>query len=290
SDPDSPAPKPTKTARKPKPTVPKAHPRPSVSKPVSSTQPEPTSAPAKPQGKKRKLTIEISDKPSTAVKSKHGFVSKKRKPIITLRALEESMKCMYDVPRGPHPPVVIREPKSRKYQPLPEVSRNGKAKARPDPGDQDEGQAGSNPDEQAEGEGQAGSNPDEQAEDREHMDLDVADVSPQPPPEQIDEGFTATAYPKETDSYKSHEDHMQLYKALEKTMNCDHSEELAKDLAEARKKNKKSHESPKTPHGSPPHQPPPPPPPAGASGALGSLGASRSSQMSPPQPPPPSTN
>nr|GFD56338.1 hypothetical protein [Tanacetum cinerariifolium] len=72
-------------------TVPKAHPRPSVSKPVSSTQPEPTSAPAKPQGKKRKLTIEISDKPSTAVKSKHGFVSKKRKPIITLRSVDESV-------------------------------------------------------------------------------------------------------------------------------------------------------------------------------------------------------
>nr|GEW83645.1 UBN2 domain-containing protein [Tanacetum cinerariifolium] len=32
--------------------------------------------------------------------------------------------------------------------------------------------------------------------DREHMDLDVVDVSTQPPPEQMDEGFTATAYPK----------------------------------------------------------------------------------------------
>nr|GEY97243.1 hypothetical protein [Tanacetum cinerariifolium] len=65
----------------------------------------------------------------------------------------------------------------------------------------------------------------------------------------------------ETDSYKSHEDHMQLYEALEKSMNRDHSEELTKYLAEARKKKKKSRESPKTPPGSPPHQPPPPPPP-----------------------------
>nr|GFD21200.1 hypothetical protein [Tanacetum cinerariifolium] len=48
SDPDSPTPKPTKTAKKPKLMAPKAHPRPLVSKPVSSTQPEPTSAPAKP--------------------------------------------------------------------------------------------------------------------------------------------------------------------------------------------------------------------------------------------------
>nr|GEX78627.1 E-beta-farnesene synthase [Tanacetum cinerariifolium] len=74
---DSPTPKPTKTTRKPKPMAPKAHLRPSVSKPVSSTQTEPTSTPAKPQGKKRKLTIKISDKPSKAIKSRHGFVSKK---------------------------------------------------------------------------------------------------------------------------------------------------------------------------------------------------------------------
>nr|GEV42323.1 integrase, catalytic region, zinc finger, CCHC-type, peptidase aspartic, catalytic [Tanacetum cinerariifolium] len=54
----------------------------------------------------------------------------------------------------------------------------------------------------------------------------------------------------ETKSYKSHEDHMQLYEALEKSMNHDHSKVLAKDLVEARKKKKKSHESPKTPPGS----------------------------------------
>nr|GEZ55430.1 monodehydroascorbate reductase [Tanacetum cinerariifolium] len=562
NDPDSPAPKPTKPSRKPKSTVPKAPPRPSVSKPVSSTQTEPKSTPAKTQGKKRKLTTEISDKPSKAIKSRHGFVSKKRKPISTpksvdesvakdvpakeprvdneevdvQRALVESIKSMYDVPGGPLPPVVIREPESENYQPLPEVLRKGKAKvteeqvahdllnlqkpkrksptnqyifqrhtstptgsfehdessslyaklglidseeetkedmpgadaggqcegqAGPDPGAQDEGQAGSNPSEQAESEGHAGPDPGNAEEsqpmpslvvhagsDREHMDLDVADVSPLPPPEQMDEGFTAMAYlkvqenlkltvkeqvlleepasssgtlsslqhltkdlsfgdlffsdkpsradhdkataktkvesivsvmiqqdmssippmtsliidltsrPKSpkvqqqlkatatetttttttslpppyqqqqsiaeammmkcisklehimanlsqenkkleqrdlseadmkeilyqrmwgTDSYKSHEDHMQLYEALEKLMNCDHSKELAKDLAEARKKKKKSRKSPKTPPGSLPHQPPPPSPPAGPSGASGSLGASGSSQAS----------
>nr|GEY45680.1 histone deacetylase 14 [Tanacetum cinerariifolium] len=40
----------------------------------------------------------------------------------------------------------------------------------------------------------------------------------------------------EFNSYKSHDDHMQLFEALEKSMNRDHSEELAQDLAEARKK------------------------------------------------------
>nr|GFA50916.1 retrovirus-related Pol polyprotein from transposon TNT 1-94 [Tanacetum cinerariifolium] len=94
----------------------------------------------------------------------------------------------------------------------------------------------------------------------------------------------------ESDSYKSHEDHMQLFEALEKSMNHDHSEELAQDLAEARKKKKKSRESPKTPLGSPSHQPPPPPPPTGPSGASGAPRAYGSAQMPPSPPPPSSTN
>nr|GEX86640.1 hypothetical protein [Tanacetum cinerariifolium] len=469
SDPDSPASKPTKTAKKSKPTVPKADPRPPVSKPASSKQPEPKPALAKTQGK----------------------------------ALEERLKSMYDVPRGPLPPVAIREPESRKYQSLSEVSRKGKEKvikehvacdlltlqtpkkkshadryifqrrtstptgssghdessslyaelglmdseeesdedvpgtdagvqgkgqARPNPDAQDKGQAGPNPDEQAKG--QAGPNPGDveasqplpspvvhAGSDLEHMDLDVADVSTQPHPKQMDEGFTTietkaesmvsvtiqqdtssiplmktmiidlTSRPEspkvhqllkanakknnnnnnssttistitkhhrfhrldshgarlytlenlniphqvskavdkvvtdmvdwamqaplqnrfrdlpeanmkeilhqrmwETDSYKTHEDHMQLYEALEKSMNRDHFVELVKDLTEARKKKKKRRDSPKTAPGSPPHQPPPPPPPAGPSGASGSPGASGSSQVPPPLPPPLSTN
>nr|GEV07226.1 histone deacetylase 14 [Tanacetum cinerariifolium] len=94
----------------------------------------------------------------------------------------------------------------------------------------------------------------------------------------------------ESDSYKSHEDHMQLFEALEKSMNRDHSEELAQDLAKACKKKKKSRESPKTPPGSPSHQPPPPPPPAGPSGASGAPRASGSAQMPTSPPPPSSTN
>nr|GEY92721.1 histone deacetylase 14 [Tanacetum cinerariifolium] len=440
SDPDSPAPKSTKPARKPKSTAPKAPPRPSISTPVTSAQPAPTSAPAKPQEKKRKQTTETSDKPPKAKKSIYGFIGKKR---------------------------TLKEHESGKYQPLPEPKRKSPADQHifqrrtstptessrhdepsyaelrqseseesekvvlgADEGGQGEGQAGPDPGSQAEGqtrsdfgahdEGQAGSNPDEISEgqagpdpcnagadvqsipspvihprsDRKHMDLDVADVSPQPSTEQLDEGFTVTAYPKvqenlkltveeqvlledpssssgtlsslqhmskdisfgdlffrhkppespkvhqqfkatttettittttttlppppaqqqstaealmmkrigelehimanliqenkemeerldkhdwamqaplrnrfrdlpkadmkeilhqrmwETESYKSHEDHIQLFKALEKSMNHDHSEELAQDLAEARKKKKKGRESPKTPPGS----------------------------------------
>nr|GEX09861.1 monodehydroascorbate reductase [Tanacetum cinerariifolium] len=65
SNPDSPVSKP---ARKPKSTAPKAPPRPLVLAPVTSAHPAPTSAPAKPQEKKRKQTTEISDKLSKAKK------------------------------------------------------------------------------------------------------------------------------------------------------------------------------------------------------------------------------
>nr|GEY39363.1 hypothetical protein [Tanacetum cinerariifolium] len=108
---------PTKPARKPKSTAPKAPPRPSVSILVTSAQPAPTSAPAKPQKKKRNQATETSDKPPKAKKSKYGWVSKKRtlKHVATSEAkdvlimepqvtaedvelqnvLEESMKIAY---------------------------------------------------------------------------------------------------------------------------------------------------------------------------------------------------
>nr|GEW62268.1 hypothetical protein [Tanacetum cinerariifolium] len=94
----------------------------------------------------------------------------------------------------------------------------------------------------------------------------------------------------ETNSYKTHEDYMMMYEALEKSMNRDHTDELLKDLAGVRKKKKKSRDSPNTPLGSPPHQPPPPPPPASPSGTSGSPKAFGSSQVPPTPPPPPSTN
>ncbi|GJZ64689.1 hypothetical protein Tco_0621110 [Tanacetum coccineum] len=67
----------------------------------------------------------------------------------------------------------------------------------------------------------------------------------------------------ESNSYQAHEDHQMMYKALEKSMARDHTDQLLTNLAEARRKKKKRHASLKTPPGSPPHQPPPPPPPAG---------------------------
>nr|GEY03248.1 retrovirus-related Pol polyprotein from transposon TNT 1-94 [Tanacetum cinerariifolium] len=199
SNPVSPAPKLTKPARKHKSTVPKAPPRPAVSTPATSTQPAPTLALAKPQEKKRKQATETSDKPPKAKKSKYGWVSKKRtlknveaskteevpamEPQVAAedtdlqKALEESIKTAYAFPRGPLPPVVIKEPESRKYQPLSEMPGKGKAKVTEEevahdllslqkpgwvPGAQAEDQMGSNAG--AQDEGHAGSNPDETSE------------------------------------------------------------------------------------------------------------------------------
>nr|GEZ00432.1 hypothetical protein [Tanacetum cinerariifolium] len=121
SDHVSPVPKPAKATKKSKPSAPKADLRPP---------------------------------PSPARRSKPGLVTKRRKPTRSLRpidepvdegipkkeprfddeeadvqrALEESLKSVYDAPRGPFPPVVIREPDSEKYQSLPEVQGKGKEK------------------------------------------------------------------------------------------------------------------------------------------------------------------
>nr|GEU86510.1 retrovirus-related Pol polyprotein from transposon TNT 1-94 [Tanacetum cinerariifolium] len=261
SDHDSPAPKPAKDTKKSNPSAPKADLRPPVIKPTLSQQPEPKPAPAKSKGKKRKLVTKTSDKPSPARKSKSGLVTKRRKPTNSLRsvdesvaecipekeprvddeeadvqkALEESLKSIYDAPRGPLPPVVIREPESEKYQPLSETPKKKSladqfifqsctstpagssghdessslyvelglmdSEAGPNPGEQDEGQAGPNPGDAAASQPQsshvvhAGPN-------LEHMDLEATDLSTQPHPKQIDEGFTATAYP-EADNEKT---------------------------------------------------------------------------------------
>ncbi|GJY51984.1 hypothetical protein Tco_0442831 [Tanacetum coccineum] len=107
--------------------------------------------------------------------------------------------------QGPARPVVIREPKSGRIQPLPEAGLN--------PGEQDEGQAGPNP--STRDEGQAGSNPGDTAGSQpppshvvyvgpnlEHMDLETTDASNQHKPEQMDEGFTIIAYPNVQENLK----------------------------------------------------------------------------------------
>nr|GEW19910.1 retrovirus-related Pol polyprotein from transposon TNT 1-94 [Tanacetum cinerariifolium] len=262
SDQVFPAPKPTKPTRKPKTTAPKAPPRPLVSTPVTSAQPAPISAPAKPQEKKCKQATETSDKPPEAKKSKYGFIGKKRslksvdasevedvpamEPQVAAedtdlqKDLEERMKTAYaaaprvrshqwssgnlsreNINRSQR--CQERAKQRRVSEPTGssghdespyDVLGQSNSKTGSDAGAQDKGQAGSNPDENSEG--QVGPDPGNAGDDvqsipspmvhagsdREHMDLDVADVSQQPSMEQLGEGFTATAYPKVQENLK----------------------------------------------------------------------------------------
>ncbi|GJT83085.1 retrovirus-related pol polyprotein from transposon TNT 1-94 [Tanacetum coccineum] len=218
SDPDSPAPKHAKVTipkatKQCKPLAPKAAP---VTKPASakapkttaSQPPKPTPATTEPskkdQSKKRKLVKESSEAPSPAKRPK--AVNKPRfgdEEADMQKAVEESLKDVHAAHQDPLPPVVIREPRSGKFQPLLEVQGKGKekvgkeqvAQAGPNPGKQVEGQAGSNPGDAADSKPQpshvvhAGSN-------LEHMDFEATNASTQQHPEQMDEGFIATSYPK----------------------------------------------------------------------------------------------
>ncbi|GJZ69090.1 hypothetical protein Tco_0632640, partial [Tanacetum coccineum] len=124
SDPDSPAPKLNKATKhkatkKSKPSAPKASPviKPAVFKASKSQQTK--SAPAKPQEKKRKLLIDkFIDE---GVPENEPRLDDEE--AATQRAIEESIKEVHDTYRGPLPPVVIREPDSGKFHPLPKTQK-----------------------------------------------------------------------------------------------------------------------------------------------------------------------
>ncbi|GJT75549.1 retrovirus-related pol polyprotein from transposon TNT 1-94 [Tanacetum coccineum] len=80
----------------------------------------------------------------------------------------------------------------------------------------------------------------------------------------------------EDNSYQAHEDHKNLFEALEKSLERDYSNQLLSYLEEAHRKKRKKRASPRTPSGSLPTQPPPPPPPVGTSGAPGNRAPSSS--------------
>nr|GEY25978.1 hypothetical protein [Tanacetum cinerariifolium] len=133
SDPDSPVLKLAKATKKSKPSVPKADLRQPVIKTASSQQLEPKPAPAKPKGKK----LTKLRKPTSSLRSVDESVAEgipEKEPRFNdeeadvQRALEESLKSIYDAPWGPLSSVVIREQKSGKYQLLLEVHGKGKGK------------------------------------------------------------------------------------------------------------------------------------------------------------------
>nr|GEV96230.1 hypothetical protein [Tanacetum cinerariifolium] len=90
-----------------------------ATKPASDPKPKPTPTqpPKSVQEKKRKLVQETTDEPSPAKRSKGGLVRKIRKPMSSLKLVDEP--SAEDVP-GPARPLVIRKPDSGRIQPLPE--------------------------------------------------------------------------------------------------------------------------------------------------------------------------
>ncbi|GJZ42924.1 retrovirus-related pol polyprotein from transposon TNT 1-94 [Tanacetum coccineum] len=150
---------------------------------------------------KPKAAKETPDEPSLAKRSKGGLVGKRRKPKSLLklvdepsdegvpveepthtdeevdlqRALELSLKEQAERTPGPARPMVLREPDSGKYQPLPELPLTD-SKIESDEevpvinaGDQDEGQAGPNLGEQDEG--HTGPNPNEEFTTTAHLNV-----------------------------------------------------------------------------------------------------------------------
>nr|GEX10997.1 integrase, catalytic region, zinc finger, CCHC-type, peptidase aspartic, catalytic [Tanacetum cinerariifolium] len=226
NDPDSPAPKPAKATKKSKPSAPKADLRPPVIKPASSQQSESKPAPAK--------------------------------------ALEESLKSVYDAPRGPLLPVVIREPESGKYQSLLEVQGKGKEKVinehvsldlltlqtpkKKSHADQFIFQRHTSTPTESSGHDESSSLYTEleltNSEARQsspvvhagpnlkHMDLKATDVSTQPHPEKMDEGFTTTAYPNVQENLKlTVKEHVTLEEPVSLTGTLSSLQHLAKDLS-----------------------------------------------------------
>ncbi|GJR13772.1 hypothetical protein Tco_0796424, partial [Tanacetum coccineum] len=126
SDPDSPAPKPTKSTKpkitkQAKPVAPKA----------ATKKPEP--APTKPKEKKRKQAKETTEATPPAKRAKARKVAKKRtlksyQQLVDEFVDEECLKDAHGAHRGPLPPVVIRETDTGKFQPLPKVEGKGKEK------------------------------------------------------------------------------------------------------------------------------------------------------------------
>ncbi|GJY55257.1 hypothetical protein Tco_0454372 [Tanacetum coccineum] len=156
---------------------------------------------------------------------------------IVQKVLEESMKDAYPAHRGPLPPVVFREPDSGKLQPLPEVQGKGKEKRRTpataepsglvessslyaelgltDSGTESDEEVSPEMNAQGQEEGQGGTNPGDAGVSQtpsshvvhagpnlDHMDLGITEASSQPNTEQMDDDFTATAYPKVQENLK----------------------------------------------------------------------------------------
>ncbi|GKC74204.1 hypothetical protein Tco_1120087 [Tanacetum coccineum] len=128
SDPDSPTPKPAK-ATKTKATK-QSMPLATKAAPVTNPEPSPSKQPKagkviKKQTQKSSLQLvdEFVDEGVLVNEPRFGDEEANMQKVV-----EESLKDVHVAHQGPLPPVVIREPESRKFQPLSEVQGKGKEK------------------------------------------------------------------------------------------------------------------------------------------------------------------
>nr|GEU62125.1 histone deacetylase 14 [Tanacetum cinerariifolium] len=79
---------------------------------------DPDSPTPKPTKATKKSKLSVDESVAEGIPEKEPRVDDKE--VDMQRALKESLKSIYNAPQGPLLPVVIREPESGKYQPLPE--------------------------------------------------------------------------------------------------------------------------------------------------------------------------
>ncbi|GJT01023.1 hypothetical protein Tco_0822192 [Tanacetum coccineum] len=212
-----------------------------TTKSTLSQPPKHKPAPAKPQEKKRKRALDAAEAPSLAKRSKAGRISKKRTLQLRDEFIDEGAptietQCLMMksyLAKGS----VFREPDSGKLQPLPEVQGKGKEKAHSakqnpldslsnlsslyvelgltDSGTESDEEVSSEMSAQGQEEGQGGTNPGDTGMSQtpsshvvhvgpnlDHMDLGITKASSQPNTKQMDDEFTANAYPKVQENLK----------------------------------------------------------------------------------------
>nr|GEV09841.1 hypothetical protein [Tanacetum cinerariifolium] len=239
SDHDSPTSKLAKATKKSKPSVPKADIRPPVIKLASSQQPKPKPAHAN-------SLRSVDESVDEGILKKEPIFNDEEADI--QRAVEESLKSVYDAPRGPLPLVVIREPDYRKYQPLLETPK------KKSPADQFIFQRRTSTPTKSSGhvkssslyaelgliDSEVESNEDvlridagvqDEGQARPNPDLEATNVLTQPHPEQMDEGFTVTSYLNVHENLKlTIEEQVILKEPASSTRTLSSLQHLAKDL------------------------------------------------------------
>nr|GEZ59596.1 retrovirus-related Pol polyprotein from transposon TNT 1-94 [Tanacetum cinerariifolium] len=264
SDPDSPAPKSAKATKKSKPSAPKADLRPPITKPVSSQQPKNKPAPTKSMEKKHESVDEGIPEKEPIFDDEEADIQKAAEeilksvydapwgplPLVTPKKVSPTEQYIFQrrTPASTEPSGHAESSSIYAALGLTDSALESDKEAGSDLGDDAEPQpqsshAGPNPGVLTEG--QAGSEPSVDTEPQpqsspvfhvgqnlKHMDLEATDVSTQLHPEQMDEGFTTTAYPNVQENLKLIvEEHVILEEPASSTGTLSSLQHLTKDFS-----------------------------------------------------------